>query len=197
MKKLLLILLLSLGFTGLSFADDEDYDFEKNMQLPYVDCLPMLFFQNNIMTVASVRMSEILNNINPEQIDLVLSYVLPEDNERVSNGEQPTFAELIQVRTISNDCKGVPYSKFEEAVAKEISIRLKAYGFLDQANAAIIEQEAKFTNNPDTTEDKTIRVLMPHGPFIKEKNAFASTMIDFKHQTNNQQINPQKGNAIA
>ena len=187
-KLLLLILLLSLGFTGLSFADDEDYILDKKIQISYVDCRPILFFQNNIMTVASVQMNEILNEIHPEQLDLVLSYVLPEDNERVANGEQPNFSELIQVRTISNDCQGVPYSLFEEAVAQEISILLKAEGALESAQVAIAKQEAKLSSEYEVAEDKTIRVFMPHGPFIKEKNAFASSIIDFKHQTINGQI---------
>ena len=199
MKKLLLLLLLSLGFIGSVYASDKllaltDIDNSEavaGLTFKYVDCREMIFLPSETLTFANQQMENLLNEIIPEgfeQLDIVLSYVLPEDNESVSNGEDPTFAEVIQVKTISNDCKGASYSLFEETVANEISTLLKAEEALDQANAAIIEQEAKLSSSPEATEDKTIRVLMPHGPFIKEKNAFASTMIDFKHQTIDGQI---------
>ena len=71
MKKLFLLLLLSLGFTGLSFADDEDYDLDKAVSIPYVDCKPMLFFNNKVLTFPSAEMSQLLNDINPPGIELV------------------------------------------------------------------------------------------------------------------------------
>jgi uncharacterized protein len=195
MKKLLILLLLSFGFSTTTLALSEN-PLRNGLIFLAVDCRVMEFLGNDKLqfsrgtrgTGAYEEVHELLSSVFPTEVELIVSYLLPEDKAKILNGEEPSFAEVMQVTTRPNNCQGASYSLFEEVVANEISTLLKAEALLEPAQKAIAAQEAKLSSNPDTTEDKTIRVLMPHGPFIKEKNAFASTMIDFKHQTINGEI---------
>jgi TPR repeat protein len=195
MKKLLLLLLLfflpSLG--NSSTLDFSDLTPEFNPRGVAIDVdgfeifVPTISsFTPIVSTDPDIYKFKLFASQLPPELELVVVYLSFEERDRMWNGEEPTFAEVVQITTISNDGEDVPYSFFEKDVENSISMLLKAEEALEPALAEITKQEAKVSSG--VAEDKTIRVLMPSGPFIYEDNALSYTFIDFTHQTKDNQI---------
>jgi hypothetical protein len=139
---------------------------------------------------------------SPEGYHLVAFYLTKEDESQYSQSSyyEPKYAfdELITIHRFKdknfdstspqNDPEKFAQLFFESEVENTISDLLEAEALLESKALEIEEQEDNFLNQAGGAEDKTIRVLMPSGPFIYEDNAFAFSFVNYVHQTKNNVI---------
>ena len=195
MKKLLLIFFISLGLVSPTQADTV-------VNLPPFK--PGVFYLGDLIFNAA-RPSPSMKQYeegahyprfdelpipSAEGYDLEAVYLDEYDAEFFSFlMRQPVFNELVTVNRLRGSYKqkyvsqNIPYSLFEKEVENTISDLLRAEELLEEKAAEIATQEEQVLSQAGGAEDKTIRVLMPSGPFIFEDDAFAFSFVNYTHQT--------------
>ena len=183
MKKLLL-LLLSLGFLGLANADSNkviNVD-GKNVTFPPIQSLVRV-------DTSSVELFNAIEFMaNEVGLHLLDAYFLPEDIDAFMNGELPTFARHVQIKTILNNGKDVPYSIFLEQVEHQKQEALKIEDTLNRANDLLDEQGNFFSNLFEVEIGNVLQYISPQPVFVDNENNFGMSWVYINKQTENGKV---------
>lgn len=209
MKKLLLSILLTLGVITSSYGATNYLNLngpEGGVRIGVGDRGGDLILypisMRPLVLTSVLRHSDKSPFKSPDGYDLEAFYLTKEDDYQYRNfsNSEPKYAfdELISIHRLKdrnfdstspqNDPKKFAQLFFESEVENTISDLLEAEALLESKALEIAEQEDNILNQAGGAEDKTIRVLMPSGPFIFEDNAFAFSFVNYVHQTKNNVI---------
>lgn len=178
MKKLLIsiFLILSTGFSSLVYAGTN--------KVVNIDGKDISFPPISSLVSMPSEMLEVLNGIQNTPDEMSFAYITPEDLEIWNKGDfEPNFAQFVQIRTLPNNGKDVPYSQFLEQVNSNKKEFIEIENTLSETNASLAKQDEYISNLSQVEMSNIIDTFIPYPAFIDNLDTFAATLLAVQKKT--------------